>query len=67
MFPIEELDTLGFEAALSHCVDELLMMVSSDGFICFCVDDLIFIDSVDLRYVDKISSRVAKCLLSPCI
>jgi hypothetical protein len=46
---IEEEDTLGFEAALLHCFDEFLRIVGSDGFICFCVDDLVFIDLVDLR------------------
>ena len=46
---IEEVDALGFEASLLLCVDKLLLVIGSDGFICFCVDDLIFIDRVDLR------------------
>jgi hypothetical protein len=51
VIPIEEEDTMGFDEALLHCIDELLKIVGSDGLICFCVDDLIFIDMVDLRYV----------------
>ena len=64
VIPIEEVDTLGFEAVVLHCIEEILTVVGSDGFICFCVDDLIFIDKVDLRYVGS-SSCVENFLLSP--
>lgn len=67
VIPIEEVDSLGFEAVLLHCIEELLTVVGSDGFICFCVDDLIFIDKVDMRYVGSSSSCVENFLLSPCI
>jgi hypothetical protein len=46
---------MGFYKALLHCIDELLEIIGSDGLICFCVDDLIFIDMVDLRYVGNSS------------
>ena len=47
--PVKETEEGGFPAALSHCLDLILDVVGNSGTICFCVDDLIFIDNIDLR------------------
>jgi hypothetical protein len=51
VLPVRETDDEGFAAALLHCMELLLNLVGNNGAICFCVDDLIFIDNIDLRYV----------------
>lgn len=50
--PVEETKSLGFSKILLDCMDILLGYVGSKGFLCFCVDDLIFIDQINLRLVD---------------
>ena len=46
---VEEVATQGFSKVFLNCMDVLLGYVGSRGFICFCVDDLIFIDQVNFR------------------
>ena len=48
--PVREIDDDGFASALLHCMELLLDVVGNNGAICFCVDDLIFIDDINLRY-----------------
>ena len=47
---VEEVSTQGFSKVFLDCMDILLEHVGSGGFICFCVDDLIFIEKVNFRY-----------------
>lgn len=49
--PVRETDDEGFAAALLRCMELLLDAVGNNGAICFCVDDLIFIDKINLRYL----------------
>ena len=46
---IEETEDKGFPKALLYSMERLSEDVGAEGFICFCVDDLIFIDRVDFR------------------
>ena len=49
--PVRESSEEDFPTALLHCMDLVLNVVGNSGAICFCVDDLIFIDNIDLRCV----------------
>lgn len=48
---VREIDDEGFATALLHCMELLLNVVGNNGAICFCVDDLIFIEKINLRYL----------------
>ena len=54
VLPVEEKDDIGFAETLLRCVESIFKDVEESAFICLCVDDLIFIDKVDLRCAYKL-------------
>jgi hypothetical protein len=47
--PVEEREEEEFSALLLSCMDRFTDYLGDRGSLCFCVDDLIFIDEVNLR------------------
>ena len=50
VLPVEENSDVGFGEAFLKSINIIYGAVSPGGSICFCVDDLIFFDDINLRY-----------------